>query len=181
MSESLFGSTAPALQNEADGVNYALGTRFTPGVNGTISAGKWFFPTTIPDASVQVQIGVYLASGPTLLGSASFPLGSTLGAWNTVNFGSPISVTGGTLYAVVIWTPLRYVATTTYSWPATSTNLTATSSNGWLAVSPGALTYPTTVSGNTASYFADVVFDPLANAPRRVRMYSQARNRAANY
>jgi hypothetical protein len=164
MSESLFGTTAPSLQNEADGVNYALGTRFTPGVNGTISAGKWFFPTTIPDASVQVTIGVYLASGPTLLGSASFPLGATLGAWNTVNFGSPISVTAGTLYAVVIWTPLRYVATTTYSWPATSTNLTATSSNGWLAVSPGALTYPTTVSGNTASYFADVVFDPAVAA-----------------
>jgi hypothetical protein len=94
MSESLFGTATPVNQNEADGAtNYALGTRFTPGVNGSISAGKWWFPTT-------------------------------------------------------------------YSWPATSANLTATSSNGWLAVNPGALTYPTTISGNTATYFADVVFDP---------------------
>lgn len=164
MSQNLFGSTTPAGGDEADGIDYALGTRFTPGVSGTVSKGRWYFPVTIPDASIQVQIALYEVAGQTQLGIVSFPLGATLGAWNEVAFSSAIPVTAGLSYAVVIWTPLRYVATPTYSWPATSTDLTAGSSNGWLAASPGAMAFPTTVSGNTASYFADVVFDPTTSS-----------------
>jgi len=160
MAQNLFGSAVPAGGDEADGTDYALGTRFTPGVNGTVTGGRWRFPATIPHATTPVQVGLYRVSDQALLASASFPLGATLGAWNEVTYSSPASVTAGVTYATVIWTPLRYVATPTYAWPVTSGDLTASSSNGWLAVTPGALVFPTTQSGNSASYFADVVFEP---------------------
>lgn len=163
MPQNIFGSAVPALGDAADGAtNYAMGTRFTPAVSGTVTHGRWRFPATIPSATVPVEVGLYAVVGASLLGSTSFPLGATLGAWNEVAYSSPISVTAGTEYATVIWTPLRYVATTTYGWPVTSGDLTTSSSNGYLSVNPGALTFPTTLSGNTASYFADVVFEPAA-------------------
>lgn len=160
MAQNLFGSATPSGGDEADGTDYTLGTRFAPAVDGTVTHGRWRFPATIPHATTPVQVGLYRVSDTTLLGSASFPLGATLGAWNEVAFGSPLAVVAGVTYAVAIWTPLRYVATPTYGWPVTSGDLTAGTSNGWLTVSPGALVFPSTISGNTASYFADVVFEP---------------------
>lgn len=166
MTESLFGNAIPSTADAADGTtNYVLGTRFTPAVAGVIPAGRWRFPNTIPSPTVPVQIGVYRVGDQALLGSASFPLAATLGAWNEVNFPAPIPVSAGVQYAVAVWTPLRYVATPNYPWPATSANLTAPAANGWLTANPGALAFPVTQSGNAATYFADVVFTPTAAGP----------------
>lgn len=160
MSQTIFGAAVPALPDLSDGVDIALGTRFTPAVNGTVSYGRWRFPDTIPHASTQVVFGLYLVSGPTLLASASFPLAATLGAWNQVALTTPVPVTAGTTYAAVVWSPNRYVATSAYPFPVTSGDLTAVTANGWFTTAAGALAFPTTQY--TSGYFADVVFDPAA-------------------
>lgn len=166
MTETLFGDTAPATTDAADGAtNYALGTRWTPAVDGTVTHGRWRFPNTVPSATAPVQIGVYRVSDGVLLGSVSFPLAVVLGAWNEVTFPSPIPVVAGVAYAVAIWTPQRYVYTPTYPWPATSANLTAGAANGWLRSAPDALAFPDVQSSNSANYFADVVFEPAGSGP----------------
>lgn len=163
MPQNLFGTETPASGDLADGgTNYALGTRFTPDVDGTVTHGRWRFPATIPHASTQVPVGLYRVSDQVLLGSATFPLGATLGAWNEVAYSSAIPVTAGVTYVTTIWTPLRYVANGSYGWPKVSGNLTAGTANGWLTVNPGALAYPVAQSGISANYFADLVFEPAA-------------------
>lgn len=165
MAVNLFGMATPALGDEADGSTaYAMGTRFITSAPGVVTHGRWRFPTTIPSPTVPVQIGLYDAAGPTLIGSAEFPLNPTLGAWNQVAFPSPIAISPGNTYAVVVWTPLRYTATPSYAWPATAGRLTADPANGWLAANVGALAFPTTQSANAASYFADVVFEETVPA-----------------
>lgn len=163
MTETLFGATVPSLVNEADGIPYALGTRFTTNASGTITHGRWYFPTTIPDPSVQVQIGLFSVASPgTPLATATFPLGSTLGAWNQVAFGTPVAITTGITYEISVWTPLRYVATSGFGYPISGTNLTAPSPNGYFTANTPVLVMAATNSG--ASYFADVVFEPGGGA-----------------
>jgi hypothetical protein len=178
---TLFGTTTPTITDASDAVDYNLGTRFTPAVAGTATYGRWWFPTTIPDAAVPVSIGIYRVSDQTLLGSATFPLGATLGAWNEVVFSPPIPLAAGVEYVVTAWTPDRYVATVGYTWPFTSGDVTASASNGWLRNSADALAFPDVVSGNGAAYFADLVFHPdpppVSTGQRPVRMVARSRMR----
>jgi len=71
-------------------------------------------------------------------------------------FGTPVAITTGVTYEVSIWTPLRYVATGSFSYPTSGTNLTAPSPNGYFTSNTPVLVMAATQSG--ASYFADVVF-----------------------
>ncbi|SNY29027.1 DUF4082 domain-containing protein [Paractinoplanes atraurantiacus] len=155
MAESLFGTATPAVVNATDSVAYSMGTQFVPAVDGTITHGRWRFPTT---ALVGVTIGVFQVAGTVTLGTKAFS-SPVAGAWNEVAFDTPIPVTAGTAYRVAIWTPSHYTATTSYPWPVNSGNLTAPNTNGWFITGPS-LVMPTTQSGNSASYFADVVFEP---------------------
>lgn len=160
MAQNLFGTETPAIADASDAAEYVLATRFTPGVAGAITHGRWHFPTNAQPGDAPVQVGIYRVSDQVLLGSATFPAFPTLGAWNQVAFSSPIAVSAGATYAVAIYLAGRYVATTGYPWPKTSGDLTAGSANGWLASASGGLTWPGSQSGNAASYFADVVFEP---------------------
>lgn len=157
MSSNLFGATVPAQVSLSDGVSLNLGTRFTPSVDGTITHGRYYMPTT--NSGVAHQIAVYRVSTQALLGSASFPAVPVFNAWNTVAFASPIPVSAGVEYIVVCFCPSHYVHTAAYGWPFTSGDLTASATNGWFEVNP-APTYPSTASPGAGSYFADVIFEP---------------------
>lgn len=162
MTESIFGTEVPVILDGADGVDYSLGTRFVPQVDGTITHVKWRFPSV---SQVGVTGGVFAVSGQTLLGSKLFS-GVTLSTWNQVALDTPISVTSGVTYVAAVWIPSHYNATVSYPWPKTSTggNLIAGAANGWFSASTGSLAFPAGQSGGSASYFPDVVFEPAGGS-----------------
>jgi hypothetical protein len=155
VAQNLFGTETPTSTDALDGdQDYTLGVEITPTANGKVTFGRWRFPDDLP--SSPVVFGVWQVSGTVLLGSATFS-SPTAGAWNQVAL--DIDVLAGTVLRAGIWTDDRYVLTPSYTWPKTVGDLTASASNGWLTVGGGALTYPATVSGNSANYFVDIVFE----------------------
>lgn len=165
MSENLFGTETPALTDNSDGVDYALGVRFTASADGQITHGRWRSPETVQNNGA--TFGLYKVSDQSLLASKDF--GSvTLGDWNSLALDTPVDITADTTYAAVVWISSHYCATTGYTWPHTSGSLTAIADNGWLTSSPGALAFPSTESGNAANFFVDIEFTastPGAIAP----------------
>jgi len=158
MSDTIFGAEVPALNNLTDGASYCLATNFIPAVSGTITHAKYFFPDS---AGAGYTGGIYRVSTSVQQGTTvTFP--DTNPGWRTAAFSPPIPVTAGVEYQISIYIPDRYEATTGYGWPKVSGNLTASADNGWLAITPSSNTFATIESGNGASYFADVVFEPSA-------------------
>jgi hypothetical protein len=168
--DTIYGAEVPVQVNNADGsTSYALGTRFVAQQDCYAISGRWYFPTTIPHASIRVKVGIYRNLDTSLLGSVEFPLAATLGAWNEVPFSSPIALVSGVAYTVVIWTPLRYVARGSYPWPVTSApdGLVKTDDAGaGRFTAAGDITFPT--SNGNSSYFADLVTSLTASEDNAV-------------
>lgn len=150
---NIFGTETPALPDANDSVALVLATRFTPDVDGQITHARWRFPNTLPGGTVQATL--YRVGDGAQLGTVNFPGSPVAGAWNEVAFASPVDVVDGTEYAIAILTPDRYVATSAYSWPKVSGELSA--SGAQLSVNP-VMVMPTNPSFGDATYFADVVF-----------------------
>jgi hypothetical protein len=150
---NIFGAEIPAVVNANDSTAYTMGTGFSASADGTITAARWYFPSTLPTATVSG--GLFRNSDQALLGMTTFS-SPTAGAWNEATYSSAIPITGGTAYTAVIWTPDHYVATTSYAFPKTSGQLTATDGRFGTSASPFA--YPG--SNFNASYFVDVEFSP---------------------
>jgi hypothetical protein len=156
MTDNLFGVEVPGGSfNQSGGIT--LGTRFTTAVSGNATHGKWYFPGTGQPGAVQVRIGIHRNSDQVLLGSVLFSASPTLSAWNTVAFTTPIALTAGVDYTISVWVPEIYVATTGYSWPKVSGNLTSHNPAGYFSAG-GSIQYPNGIFG-TPSYFADIIFD----------------------
>lgn len=150
---TLFGEQTPAgVFNDATA--YVLGTRFTPTTDGEATHGRWHFPPIPPDGTVTV--GIYRDSDESLLATADFvsPVGD---AWNTVAFASPVPLTSGVGYTVVILTANRYVASFAYAWPTGSGDVVSAISAAGRFSASGTLVYPTSDTG--AAYFADIIFE----------------------
>lgn len=165
MAVSLFGNETPVIGDATDNQRYTLGTEFVTAVSGTATHGRWHFPANAQPGGELASIGIYRVSDQQLLGQAAFTA-PTLGQWNEVAFPAPIPLAAGTAYRVAVYTPGRYVATTSYPWPKTSGDLTAGVDNGWLSnANGGTLVFPATESGNNASFFPDLLFEPDADLP----------------
>lgn len=175
MAQTLYGSDVPAAPDNSDGVSYAMGTRFTPNVNGSATHGRWYFPANPPGDGVSsdpVRVGIYRNSDEVLLGATEFPLSATLNSWNQVAFTTPISLESGVEYTVVIWTYRRYVATGAYfANPRTVGDITMPATAGRFGESPLGLAYPNG-SFNNGAYFADLVFVPAGSTTPFTRDYS---------
>lgn len=163
MSSTLFGVTVPTSVNLDDGNTYVLGTRFVPGVNGTITHLRRYFPTT---AQNNVTQGLYRETDQVLLGSVVWPDGTAAG-WQQMALASPVAVVSGQGYQTTYFTPSRYVATSAYGFPFTSGDLTAGAANGAFNASVVALQYATGSLGGTA-IFADVIFEPAGSGTTTV-------------
>lgn len=84
-----------------------LGQEWFPTVNGSVVALRLYVPATMSTA--QRTLGLYDATGATLLGQANLtPVPSSPG-WQVANLGTPITVTANTHYWVVAWEPDGYV------------------------------------------------------------------------
>jgi uncharacterized protein DUF4082 len=162
MGESLFTSQTPANALTSDFHQYTLGTVIVVAVAGTVTGGRWYFPTTLPSGSTVFVL--YDADTQGQLARQTF-VTPTAGAWNTVTLTSPPTVTAGQRLIACVLTQDRYVLT---SGQFTSAGIT----NGNLtAPATGATTggngrfndpndgYPGSTFGGSC-YFVDLVFEP---------------------
>jgi len=161
MSDTIFGAEVPALNNLTDGASYCLATNFIPAVAGNATHAKYPFPDS---AGTGYTASIYRVSDGVRQGSVA-TFSDTNPGWRTQAFPAPIPLSAGVEYQISIFIPDRYQATTGYSWPKVSGNLTASADNGWLAITPSSNTFATIESGNAASYFADIVFEPSSGTP----------------
>lgn len=153
MAESLFVAQTPATADANDSQLYTLGTIIDCAVAGTVSAIRWFFPTTLPTGSAVIGV-LYDNASTTQLARASFS-GPTPGAWNTVAI-TPQVVTPGQRLMAAIVTPNHYVVTGSGVFPASNgANLSAQANSGRFATSDA---FPASGAAGTACYFADLVF-----------------------
>lgn len=170
MTESLFTSQVPVFHDASDGTVYTLGTYFTPAVDGTITAIRWWFPFTAQPFDQAVKASLFRNSDSAKLAAepdVAFPVPGDLDQWNEVALASAISVTAGVTYCAAIRTPDRYVASTGASspWPLTNGDLSTPADAGRFAVTGGTETiFPTNASGS-GCYFVDVVFVPADVGP----------------
>lgn len=185
MADNIFGNTVPGLTNGDDGTDYTLGTRFSRSTSGTIVRGRWYFPNPLPvgttfwvlyDDTTQAELVRQAFTSPVA------------GAWNeTPDLSSPVAYTAGTVLRAAIYTPGDYVATVGFFATADLVNGDITApgnqggqqNNGWLG---NADEFPSIISGNSASFFADVVFGTVSTAPpRRPVISTTAQHRASRW
>jgi hypothetical protein len=177
VSESLFTSQTPGIPNISEAQTVTVATTVYFATAGSVSGCRFFAPTTIGGTFEAALYEVTADDNPaasgtgTLLGTATFGT-LTTGAWNTVSFSSPISVTTGKAYRVGVRTSEgRYAATSAFfnASGLTNGNITAPQTG----TNPGAVgignldngsfiesitVYPNkTFNGNC--YFVDVIFD----------------------
>lgn len=152
--QTLLGDVVPDIAAANDGAPVELGLVFTPSVDGTVKAVRFFKGTGnggTHTGSVWSMAGVRLAS-------ASFT-NETAGGWQTAMLDQPLSVTAGTSYVVSYFAPQgRYALTGGYfANPVTRGDLSApASANGrYLYGSAGG--FPA-YSHGSANYFVDVLF-----------------------
>jgi hypothetical protein len=154
MATSIFTAQTPSITNGDDGTDYTLGTAFRRSASGSITHGRWYFPDPVPAGTTEFIL--YDVDTQAELARASF-VSPAANAWNTVELASPVAYTANTLLVAAVYTSARYVATANF--------FTADLVNGDITA-PGATNgrlgntdeYPSTVSGNDACFFADVVF-----------------------
>ena len=157
MSYSIIAGQTPVLTDQNDsGQDYAMGTRFTTSSGGTVSGGRWYFPSILPTAPV--QIALFHQDSPTtgtLLASATF-VAPVAGAWNVASFAPVVTIVPGQTYVIAIWTTDHYVATVgLLTTPIVNAPLTATDG---LFKTSAVMAFPDSGTG-TSCYFADVVFN----------------------
>lgn len=156
MAEQVFTWPAPGLPDNLDpGEDYVLAVQFTVSQDCSCVGVEWQVPTTAPSGTCAAAL--WDTAGPTLLASADFtPNANTLQRVYFDPEDIAALVTTGT-YRAGIYTPDRYTATTSYTWPETQGLLTATANNGWLQTAVG--NYPDIESGNDANFHVSPVVD----------------------
>jgi hypothetical protein len=179
VTESLFTTQVPVLHDNSDATTYTLGTYFTPAVDGTITAVRWWFPSTPqPGADPAVKAALFRTSDGAKLTAepdVAFSVPGDSDQWNEVALATPISVTAASVYCVAVRVPDRYVASSGGSspWPITNGDLSAATGAGRFrdmnGLPGGAAGQPNTVfpsdSFGNGCYFVDVVFAPTVAGP----------------
>jgi hypothetical protein len=151
--ETIFTTQTPVVTNGTDGpgVNYELGTVFTSGVAGQITAIR-FWKASNESGSHTGRL--WTATGQ-LLATVIFS-GETVSGWQQQNLTTPVSITANTTYVVTVNTGSAYYVATN-SGLATSVvngNLRTLVGNNGVYGTPGQ--FPTN-SYQNSNYFRDVV------------------------
>lgn len=188
--ESLFTSQTPA-GFAFDAAAISLGTTVTFAVAGVVKGIRFYAHTTLSGGtytgglySVDTSDSGSLDPGGgtgTQLASQNFGT-LTAGAWNTVTFGSPVSVSANTPYRATGYSSVgRYGSTTNlFASAITNGNIAGVAHNataGGKTIRAGTYNYATNISYpndhfNVEGYFVDVIFEASATAadlviPRR--------------
>jgi hypothetical protein len=131
-----------------------LGVKFSASQAGTIVGLKFYKGV----GDIGTHVGSLWSATGTLLTSATFT-GETSSGWQTVMFGTPISISAGMTF-VASYQSFGHYANTPDYFTATYTNgpLSAQAGNGYYTYSSNTV-FPTTASNGT-NYWVDVVFNP---------------------
>ena len=155
--QSLFAATAtPAIVADTDTAAVELGVKFTPKVDGRITAIKFYKSAQ----NTGVHTGALWNAAGAKVASVTFA-SETASGWQTANFASSPAVKAGQQYTASYQAPKgRYSATNGgFNAPLTSGGLTAPVGAG--VYKYGATGFPTT-SFKNSNYFVDVNFLPNA-------------------
>ncbi|MCW2820185.1 MAG: hypothetical protein JWR42_2972, partial [Marmoricola sp.] len=165
--QSLFSNHVPTTAAVDESSPVELGTRFTPGRDGQVSALRFFKGT----GNGGTHVGTLWSDSGSKLASVTFT-GETPSGWQTAKLSTPVSVTGGTSYVVSYLAPQGHYATTPHLFDTALVNGDLTGPGGangrYLYGAAGG--FPTDSYGSTA-YFVDVVFVPT---PRPLTVVAQS-------
>ncbi|HST64949.1 MAG TPA: DUF4082 domain-containing protein, partial [Mycobacteriales bacterium] len=153
---SLFSAASvPTTVSNNDSGSYELGVQFTSSVDGSVTGVKFYKGA----GNGGTHTGSLWSSTGTLLATGTFSAETATG-WQTLTFGTPVSITAGTTYVASYTDPQGFYSSDSNYFeqgPAISTPLTApstaTAANGVYSVGPG---FPTNTyrGGN---YWVDVI------------------------
>lgn len=161
--ETIFTVQTPASTNNNDGP-YTLGTLFTSSLDGAIIGIRWYGPSIAVGGPVIGLLYEYTTETTGVeLARATFGA-ITAGAWNEVDFATPVGIQANKKYVAAICTPAAYVSTTNgFVSSITNGHLTAPSDdpgtpirNGRFIIG-GTPAFPTS-GGSAPNYFVDVAF-----------------------
>jgi len=172
---SLFTTQTPTLPDVFEGVPVTVGITLTFSTSGTVTGARVYAPATVGAGTFaaalwQVTTDDSGGSGAgTLLASATFGA-LTPGAWNTVSFGSSVSVDTAHAYVIGLRTSEGRYAATGGLFTSAIVNAPITGPQDASAFAPAGFTklnngrftsgltnYPTSTFGSNG-YFVDVLF-----------------------
>jgi hypothetical protein len=154
-SESMFTGQTPTTASNNDSSSVELGTLFSPTVDGTINAIKFYKGT----GNTGAHVGTIWSSTGTSLATVTFTNEASTG-WQTAALSQPLAVAAGQTYVVSYLAPNGHYSSAAafFANPWTTGHLTAPSgNNGRYLYGPGG--FPTD-SWNSTNYFVDVNFTP---------------------
>ncbi|MGH8489959.1 MAG: N,N-dimethylformamidase beta subunit family domain-containing protein, partial [Gammaproteobacteria bacterium] len=160
---SVWPATAvPANPTDPDTTPVELGVKFRSDVNGFV-CGIRFYKSS---ANTGTHVGKLWSSSGTLLGTATFA-GETASGWQQADFGTPVAVTGNTVYVASYHAPNgRYAADTGFfaaggvdNAPLHALQDGVSGGNGVYVYGTGSFPSSTFQSTN---YWVDVVFTTAA-------------------
>lgn len=148
-------ATVPTTVDSNDPGAYEMGVRFTPTVNGTVTAVKFYKAAT----NTGTHTGTLWSSTGQQLATGTFT-NETASGWQTLTFATPVAVTAGTTYVASYTTSGgHYSADTGYfEQGAVTTPPLGAPAAGNGVYSPG-MGFPTS-SFRGSNYWVDVVFAP---------------------
>ncbi|SEB56722.1 Ig-like domain-containing protein [Nocardioides exalbidus] len=151
---SLLLGAAPATAAADDTDAIEIGMKFTPSVDGTVTAVRFYKGA----GNTGTHVGSIWSPGGTRLGQVTFS-GETATGWQTATLATPVALTAGNTYTVSYYAPNgRYSFTGAYfASPRTVGPLTAPGGgNGVYRYGAGG-GFPSS-SWNSTNYFVDVAF-----------------------
>jgi len=149
---TLFGGSEPATASVADNGPVELGTAFTPSVDGTVQAVRFYKGS----GNTGNHTGSLWSSTGTRLATVTFT-GESATGWQRAELATPVTVTAGTTYVVSYYAPNGHYSATGgfFAGPWTAGPLTAPAgNNGRFRYAAGG-GFPTDSWGST-NYFVDV-------------------------
>ena len=149
------------MSDGADTSSVELGVKFTPSLNGKITAVRFY---KLPD-NTGTHTGTLWSSTGTQLATGTFTNEPSEG-WAQLNFSNPVSVTAGTTYVASYHTSSGHYVYTSGGLSSAVTNgpLTAVANGGVYAYG-SSTTFPANTY-NAANYWVDVVLtNPTAPSP----------------
>lgn len=151
MPEVTFTWADPASPDLNDSQPFQLGVKFRVSTGVPCTGVEWRVPNTLPSAGTTISL--WSAAGSRLATASVTYSGSGL---VKKYFAASVNLSAGTDYYASVFTPNRYVATTSFTWPHTTGILTAQANNGWLQFED---IFPDVESGNDANFHVSPIVE----------------------
>jgi len=158
---SVFGAETPPIADSGDASAVELGLRFTPTVDGYVSAVRFYKSS----ANTGTHTGTLWNAAGNRLAVVTFS-GESASGWQSAVFSTPVPVTAGQTYTVSYYAPKGHYSVTPYYWAYRSTATTPLAVAGGFGATPAGVynsngAFPASIfRGN--NYFVDAVFTPGA-------------------